>query len=108
MSFYIQDNIFKNVIDCGFATEQNARDFIHSNEYLNCYWYRYDIKEWKGTVAYGLTYERESVETGNSTFLLFKTWDDAIAYACDNPFGLIKDFDFEDDIYQIDMNVRSE
>ena len=103
MTYYIVDTIEHDVIEYGFATEEEAEKYIWSHPYLKEYWHHYEVCGWSDKIAYGLTWTRDSTETGGTTFLIFHTWDDAIAYACDHPFGLIEDFDFENDIYQIDM-----
>ena len=102
MTFYIANSIEHYVVAKGFKTEEAAEEYILADPYMKQYYYRYDVRGWSSEYAYGLTWDRDSVE-GGITYLLFHTWDEAVDYACEHPFELIDDFDFEDDIYQIDM-----
>ena len=109
MSFYIIDKNFKDVIEIGFATEEAAEDYLVHHAYMSQYWWHYDIKEWKEDIAYGVTCSRDSLENGGTTFWIFETWDEAIDFACEKigEFnGLLEDFDFENDIYQLDMTAK--
>lgn len=106
MSFYIIDKNFKDVIEIGFATKEDAQDYIWHHSYMGQYHWHYDVKEWTEDIAYGVTCTRDSLENGGTTFWIFETWDEAIAYACDYPYEMLEDFDFEDDIYQIDMTAK--
>jgi len=107
MSFYIADKVFKDAVAIGFATEKAAEDYLMRHHYMGQYWWHYEVKEWTKDIAYGVTCSRDSLENGGTTFWLFETWDEAVAFACEKMEAvvcvLVDDFDFEDDIYQIDM-----
>ena len=110
MSFYIIDKTFKDAVAIGFATKKAAEDYLMRHRYMGQYWWHYEVKEWTKDIAYGVTYSRDSLENGGTTFWLFETWDEAIDFAYekmnDSVWGLVNDFDFEDDIYQIDMTIK--
>lgn len=101
------ENIEGYIVEHGFKTVEDALNYIFSNPYMKNYFWRYDIIKCEEDMLYGVTYNRYSNETGNSVWLPFFTWDEAISWACDrmaNPVSnLVQGFDFEDDIYQIDM-----
>ena len=59
---------------------------------MNQYWYRYSVEAWEAPYAYGLTWNRDGVETMGATYLLFETWDEAINYAADHSLDLLDDF----------------
>lgn len=103
MTYYIIDSISRDVVAVGFKTKEEAEQYIWAHSFMKQYWYHYAVKSWNNPIAYGLTYVRDSQENGGTTFLIFETWDEAISYAVEHPFSLIDDFDYEDDIYQIDM-----
>ena len=103
MTYFIANNVNNYVVATGFKTEEDAERYIKENPYMAQYWYRYCVEAWTAPYAYGLTYDREGVETMGATYLLFETWDEAIDYAVNHPFDLEVDFDYEEDIYQIDM-----
>lgn len=110
MSFYIVDKINGDVAEIGFATEQAAEDYLIHHSYMGQYWWHYDVKEWKEDIAYGVTYSRDSLENGGTTFWLFETWDEAIQFICEKMEDIVcdlpEDFDFENDIYQLDMTAK--
>jgi len=103
MTFYVVNAIEHYVVAKGFKTEEEAENYILTHPYMNQYWYWYEVQSWSSDYAYGLTWDRNCREDGGTVYLLFKTWDEAIDYAYSHSFELIEDFDFEDDIYQIDM-----
>lgn len=110
MSFYIMDSTFKDVIEIGFSTKEAAEDYIMRHHYMGQYWWHYDVYEWIYDIAYGVTCCRDSLENGGTTFWLFETWDEAVTFACakmeQEGNELVEDFDFEDDIYQLDMTAK--
>ena len=103
MTFYIADSVEDYVVAKGFKTEEEAERYIFDHPYMKQYWYRYDVRSWSEEYAYGVTWDRDSREDGETVYILFATWDDAVEYVWSHSFELLEDFDFEDDIYQIDM-----
>ena len=103
MTYYIVNKVEHYAVAIGFETKEQAERYIKNNPYMNQYWYRYSVEAWEAPYAYGLTWNRDGVETMGATYLLFETWDEAINYAADHSLDLLDDFDYEEDIYQIDM-----
>ena len=103
MNFYIVDNVYRDVIATGFKSEEEAEKYLMRHPRLKEYWYQYSVEAWTEDYAWGVTYLRDSWETGGTTFLLFKTWDEAVDWCVEHPFDLPEHFDYDSDIYQVDM-----
>lgn len=110
--FYItnEDNL---VIEYGFSSESEAQDYIfmHGSRIADWRdWWHYDVKEWPQETAYGVVIKRNCYETNGVAFAIFETWDEAADFVCEQfrlPFNdLPEDFNFDDDIFQIDMSVK--
>lgn len=103
--YYIKEKNEGYVVD-GFKSKEDAEFYIWSNPYLKNYDWQYSIEYWGKDIAYGVVYSRDSAEHGGTVFMMFETWDEAVDWVEENRSKLIKDFNFDDDIFQIDTMVK--
>lgn len=106
--FYIidEDNL---VVEYGFSSESEAQSYIFTRADWGNWWY-YKVKQWLQKIAYGVVIKRNYYETNGVAFAIFETWDEAADFVCEQfrlPFNdLPEDFNFDDDIFQIDMSIK--